>query len=82
MGFLMGEAVGTVSGQYPNVHFAIMNGFLPVQRSNVEIVLYKEQEAGALFGVVAGMLENNGRSPKPKNVIGTIGGFNFPSVNA
>jgi basic membrane protein A len=83
MGFTMGQAVGTVSGEFPNVHFAIIEGSPtdlngnPLSRPNVESVLFKEQESGALVGVIAGMLETTNRAPKNQNVIGAVGGLSF-----
>ena len=47
----------------------------------MESALFKEEEAGALVGVVAGMLETTNRAPKSLNVIGAIGGFSIPPVN-
>jgi basic membrane protein A len=83
VGFTMGPAVGTVSGEFPNTHFAILDGLPtdlngnPLNRPNVESVFFKEQESGALVGVVAGMLETTNRAPKNQNVIGAVGGLSF-----
>src|SRR5712692_5529352 len=54
VGFLMQEAVGTVSGTFPNVHFAIIDGAgtdakgNDLKHSNVESLFFKEQDAGAM----------------------------------
>jgi len=87
VGFLMQTAVGQVSQQYPNVKFAIIDGDPTdangniVQRSNVVGLHFKEQEAGALVGVVAGMLEKQGKAPLNKNTISAVGGVSIPPVN-
>src|ERR1700757_2041862 len=87
VGFLMQEAVGTVSGQFPNVHFAIIDGAgtdatgKDLQHPNVESLYFKEQDAGAMVGVIAGWLEKNGKAKKNQHVIGAIGGVSIPPVN-
>ena len=87
VGFLMGEAVGTVSGQFPNVHFAIIDSAgtdakgNDLQHANVEALFFKEQDAGAMVGVIAGMLEKDKKAPNNNNVIGAIGGVSIPPVN-
>jgi basic membrane protein A and related proteins len=87
VGFLMQEAVGTVSGQFPNVHFAIIDGAgtdangKDLQHPNVESLFFKEQDAGAIVGVITGWLEKNGKAKKNKHIIGAIGGVSIPPVN-
>jgi basic membrane protein A and related proteins len=87
VGFLMQEAVGTVSGQFPNVHFAIIDGQgtdaagKDLGHTNVESLFFKEQDAGAMVGVIAGWLEKNGKSKKPQHVIGAVGGISIPPVD-
>ena len=87
VGFLMQQAMGTVSGQFPNVHFAIIDGAgtdangKDLQHPNVQSLFFKEQDAGAMVGVMAGWLEKNGKSKKPQHVIGAVGGVSIPPVN-
>ena len=87
VGFLMEAAVGQVAQQFPNVKFAIIDGVpqdakgTTLQLSNVASLLFKEQDAGALVGVVSGMLEKDGKAPKNKNTIGAVGGVSIPPVN-
>jgi len=87
VGFLMGAAVGTVSGQFPNVHFAIIdaagtdaNGN-DLKHPNVLSLLFREQDAGAMVGVIAGMLEKQGKAKKNQGVISAVGGVSIPPVN-
>jgi basic membrane protein A len=87
VGFLMGAAVGTVSGQFPNIHFAIIdsagtdaNGN-DLQHTNVEPLFFREQDAGAMVGVMAGWMEKNGQAKKNKGVISAVGGISIPPVN-
>src|ERR1700758_4113451 len=87
VGFLMQEAVGTVSGQFPNVHFAIIDGAgtdakgNDLKHSNVESLFFKEQDAGAMVGVIAGMLEKDKAAKKNTGVVSAIGGVSIPPVN-
>ena len=87
VGFLMQEAVGTVSGQFPNVHFAIIDGAgtdakgNDLKHPNVVSLYFKEQDAGAMVGVISGWLEKNGKAKKNKHIIGAVGGVSIPPVN-
>ena len=87
VGFLMQEAVGTVSGTFPNVHFSIIDGAgtdakgVDLKHSNVQSLFFKEQDAGAMVGVIAGWLEKNGKAKKNKHVVGAVGGISIPPVN-
>ncbi len=87
VGFLMQQAVGTVSGQFPNVHFAIIDGSgtdaqgNDLKHPNVESLNFKEQDAGAMVGVLAGMLEKDGKAPNNTGVISAVGGVSIPPVN-
>ena len=87
VGFLMQEAIGTVSGQFPNVHFAIIDGAgtdakgNDLKHANVQSLFFKEQDAGAMVGVIAGWLEKNGKGKKNTHVISAVGGVSIPPVN-
>jgi basic membrane protein A and related proteins len=87
VGFLMQEAIGTVSGQFPAVHFAIIDGSgtdakgVDLKHPNVVSLFFKEQDAGYMVGVIAGMLEKDKKAPKNTNVISAIGGVSIPPVN-
>src|SRR5438034_290243 len=87
VGFLMQQAIGTVSGTFPNIHFAIIDGAgtdangVDLKHSNVVSLFFKEQDAGAMVGAMAGWLEKNGKSKKNQHVIGAVGGVSIPPVN-
>jgi basic membrane protein A len=87
VGFLMQEAVGTVSGQFPNVHFAIIDGAgtdakgNDLKHPNVESLLFKEQDAGYMVGVIAGMLEKDKKAPNNSGVVSAVGGISIPPVD-
>jgi len=86
VGFLMQEAVGTVSGTFPNVHFSIIDGAgtdakgNDLKHANVESLFFKEQDAGAMVGVMAGWLEKNGKAKKNQQVISAVGGVTSASA--
>jgi basic membrane protein A and related proteins len=87
VGFLMQQAVGTVSGQFPNVHFAIIDGVgtdangTDLKHANVEGLSFKEQDAGALVGAISGVLEKDNAGAKKAHTIGAVGGISIPPVN-
>jgi basic membrane protein A and related proteins len=87
VGFLMQEAIGTVSGTFPNIHFAIIDGAgtdakgNDLKHPNVQSLYFKEQDAGAMVGVIAGWLEKNGKAKKNKHVVSAVGGISIPPVN-
>ena len=87
VGFLMQEAIGTVSGQFPAVHFAIIDGAgtdakgNDLKHPNVESLLFREQDAGYMVGVIAGMLEKNKKAPNNSGVISAVGGISIPPVD-
>ena len=86
-GFLMQPAMGTVAKQFPNIHFAIVDGagtddkFNDLKLPNVMDLFFKEQESGALVGAIAALMEKGGKAPKNTHVIGAVGGVSIPPVN-
>lgn len=87
VGFLMAESIGTVSGQFPNIHFAIIDGTgtdangNDLKHTNVEGLLFQEQDAGALVGTIAGVLEKDNAGSKKQHTIGSVGGIKIPPVD-
>ena len=80
VGFLMGDATEKVAGKFPNVKFAIIDSSPTLMKSkptNVEGLLFKEQEAGYLVGYLSGLYA------KDNNVttIGSVGGQKIPPVD-
>lgn len=86
-GFLMQPAIGTVAAQFPNIHFAIVDGagtdanFNDLKQPNVMDLFFKEQESGALVGAIAGLLEKQNKAPKNTHVISAVGGIKIPPVD-
>ena len=86
VGFLMAEAVVEAANNYPETNFAGIDIFVDESSapSNVQGILFKEQESGYLAGVLAGLLtrEYAGASPKlnDENVLGVVLGLLIPPV--
>jgi basic membrane protein A and related proteins len=86
-GFLMQPAIGTVAKDFPNIHFAIVDGacsdanFTDLKLPNCQNLLFKEQESGALVGAIAALLEVANKAPKNTHVIAAVGGVSIPPVN-
>jgi basic membrane protein A and related proteins len=82
VGFLMADALDTVSKQFPDIHFAIIDfdqASMKSKPKNVRGLLFKEQEAGYLVGYLAGLVtKEEGAS---KQVIGSVGGQKIPPVD-
>jgi len=54
VGFLMTDAVNETAREYPNVHFAIIDGYVP-NMSNVLSIQFRENEGSALVGALAAL---------------------------
>ena len=79
VGFLMADAVATVAKKFPNVKFAIIDSSAPALKgkpTNVQGLLFKEQEAGYLVGYLSGLYaKDNGGS------LSSVGGQKIPPVD-
>jgi basic membrane protein A len=79
VGFLMADAVNTVATKFPSDNFAIIDFSatgLKDKPTNVQGLLFKEQEAGYLAGYLAGLwAKDNGAK-----VISSVGGQDIPPV--
>lgn len=80
VGFLMAESVEKVAGKCPDAKFAIIDSAQADMKSkptNVEGLLFKEQEAGYLAGIIAGnYAKDNG-----VKAVSTVGGQKIPPVD-
>jgi basic membrane protein A len=80
VGFLMADAIDTVAKKFPNTKFAIIDvdaTGLKGKPTNVEGLLFKEQESGYLAGTLAGLYA------KDNNIttISSVGGQKIPPVD-
>src|SRR4051794_9964048 len=81
VGFLMADAVNAVATKFPNTKFAIIDydaSTLKEKPTNVQGILFKEQESGYLAGTLAALeLKFQHR----KGVVSTVGGIKIPPVD-
>jgi basic membrane protein A and related proteins len=80
VGFLMADAVTTVAKKFPDTKFAIIDvdaTTLKGKPTNIEGLLFKEQESGYLAGTLAGLYA------KDNNIttISSVGGQKIPPVD-
>jgi basic membrane protein A and related proteins len=82
VGFLMTDAVTKVATMTPNTNFGGIDIFFAEPGKNVVGINFKEQEAGYLVGVVAGLATMDTFDPRlnKDNVIGFVGGMEIPPV--
>lgn len=82
VGFLMTDAVTKIATQTPNVNFGGIDIFFTNPPKNVVGLNFKEQEAGYLAGIVAGLSTKATFDSRlnSQNVIGFVGGMPIPPV--
>jgi basic membrane protein A and related proteins len=81
VGFDQAAAVAKVAKEYPKTHFAIIDvsqGDLAGKPTNVEGLIFREQEVGYLAGYLAGLVE---KQAGKENTIGSVGGEKQPPVD-
>ena len=79
VGFAQGEAVAEAAKSFPNAKYAIIDvdqTTLPGRPPNVLGVLFREEQAGYLAGVLAGL---NVKNDPP--VVSSVGGYKEPPVD-
>jgi basic membrane protein A len=81
VGFLMTDAVDAVATKFPKTKFAIVDvdaTSMKDKPTNVQGILFKEQESGYLAGYLSGLLID---AKHLKKVAGTVGGLKIPPVD-
>ena len=81
VGFLMADAVDTVATKFPNTKFAVIDvdqSTLKHKPTNVQGLLFAEQQSGYLAGYLAGLYT---KAAGGKQVIGSVGGQKIPPVD-
>jgi basic membrane protein A and related proteins len=82
VGFLMSDAINTVSTKFPDTNFAIIDfsqSLLEAKPPNVRGLLFKENEAGYLAGYLAALVvKEKGGDP----VFSSVGGQKIPPVDS
>lgn len=79
VGFAQGPIMQAVAKDYPNIHFAIIDGVIfeddgKTPKANVASLVFKEHEGSYLVGLIAGMTSKT-------NTIGFIGGMDIGLIH-
>jgi len=80
VGFAFTDALGRVSKDFPDTHFALIDGYIPdlTADSNVTCIAFKEHEGSFMVGALAGMwLADHASGQK----LGFIGGMDIPLIH-
>jgi basic membrane protein A len=72
IGFLFTDSIKRVAGEFPNVKFGIVDGFIPDQ-PNVVSLTFKEHEGSFLVGAAAALKSK-------ANKVGFVGGMKIPLI--
>jgi basic membrane protein A len=73
VGFLLTDAVTAVASEFPQQHFAIIDGVIP-DRPNVLSIVFEEHQGSALVGALAAMLAAEFKAP----AVGAVLGIEIP----
>ncbi len=78
VGFMYSDALGKVAKDFPNVHFGIIDGWLPDlnENSNITCLGFTEHEGSFLVGAIAGL-----KNKKLGGKLGFIGGMDMPLIH-
>src|SRR5438309_9943283 len=79
VGFAQGPIMQAVAKDYPNIHFAIIDGVIfeddgKTPKANVASLVFKEHEGSYLVGLIAGMTSTTG-------TLGFIGGMDIGLIH-
>ncbi len=70
-GFSQADAIQSISAEFPNTNFVIIDGV--AENDNVRSVLFREHEGSFLVGYIAGKLSQT-------SVVGFVGGMDIPLI--
>src|SRR6267154_5995654 len=79
VGFAQGPIMQSVAKDYPNIHFAIIDGVIfeddgKTPKANVASLVFKEHEGSYLAGIIAAKTTKT-------NVLGFVGGMDIPLIH-
>lgn len=83
IGFDQADALSSVSSQFPDQKYAIVDAV--VDNDNVASYVYREKERGFLMGAISAMMTSRSEENdmiNPQNVIGVVGGMDIPLIEA
>lgn len=73
LGFQNTSAVAKIADQFPATSFTIIDGAVPPVLSNVQSIIFRDNEGAFLIGIIAAMHSKSGK-------IGFIGGMDVPLI--
>ncbi|MDB4443806.1 BMP family ABC transporter substrate-binding protein [bacterium] len=76
VGFLHTDAMKSVSQDFPEIKFAIIDGFIP-DKPNVSSMLFTEHEGSFLVGMIAALKAK----ADGKKTVGFVGGMDIPLIH-
>lgn len=80
VGFMMQSALETVSAEFPDVNFAIIDAV--VESPNVASLVFKEEEGSFLAGVLAAQVTGSQMQyANGDKVVGFVGGMDMPLIH-
>lgn len=76
VGFMFTDSLGKVAGEFPNVHFGLIDGYIGdlTASSNITCLSFAEHEGSFLIGYIAAMLADGAK-------LGFIGGMDIPLIH-
>lgn len=76
VGFLYSDSLAKVAADFPDIHFGIIDGFIPDlnESSNITCLGFAEHEGSFLMGAVCGLLNKGGK-------VGFLGGMDIPLIH-
>ncbi|MGO9307932.1 MAG: BMP family lipoprotein [Spirochaetia bacterium] len=76
IGFLFSDALAKVAKDFPDIHFGLIDGYIPdlTDSSNITCLTFKENEGSFLVGAIAALKAKG----KP---IGFLGGMDIPLIH-
>lgn len=79
VGFMFTDSIAKVAKDFPNVHYAIIDGFVPdlTETSNLTCLAFAEQEGSFLVGALSGLMVKDNAKAK----VGFIGGMDMPLIH-
>ncbi len=79
VGFAFTDALGKVAADFPDTHFALIDGFIPDldASSNITCIAFAEHEGSFLVGALAGLMVDDMGGGR----VGYIGGMDIPLIH-
>jgi basic membrane protein A len=76
VGFMFTDSLAKVAAEFPDVHFGLIDGFVPdlTESSNITCLAFKENEGSFLVGAIAALKAKGAK-------IGFLGGMDIPLIH-